>query len=199
MYKYLSIIFSITGWLFSLLSLILYLKERKKNKTILWRDIPVATNSMVEKMKKEFNPDIIFIPNEKGGILVNYLKKSLSNYIVCIFGVGIPKKRADLNKVLFIKDDFYSFSTSKWYAYIPKCIEDYKDKKILILDDFAMSGDFLFSLKEILIDDLGFLKNNIRTMCLATTLTAKGNSKAPDYYWKIFDTTKVYLPWGKPE
>lgn len=62
-----------------------------------------------------------------------------------------------------------------------------------------MTGDFLEKLKDTLTNTVGFNDDNIRSMCLATTIFAKENNKEPDYYWKIFETPKVFLPWGKPE
>lgn len=194
-----SIAIGIIGVLLSAVSLFLYLKEKKKNVTIEWREIPIATNKLSELMKKDFIPDIILVPNEKGGVIVNFLKKALPTYTNCIFGVGTPTKCVNSNSVKFDSMDFYSFSTHKWNTCIPKYIENYKDKKLLIVDDIAMTGDFLYELKKLLIEQVGFDEKSIKTMCLATTEIAISNKKAPNYYWKKFDTSNVYLPWGKPE
>ena len=199
MFNICSIVIGILGSLLSAISLALFLKEKKKNKTIYWRDIPIAMNYLSEKMKKDFIPEIILIPNEKGGVLANFLKKSLPYNAVCIFGIGMPKKRANIDDTYYVSNDFINFSTAKWDAYLPKCLFEYRDKKLLILDDFTMTGDFLEKLKDTLTNTVGFNDDNIRSMCLATTIFAKENNKEPDYYWKIFETPKVFLPWGKPE
>lgn len=194
-----SILIGIIGIVLSAISILLFLKEKQKNRTIYWKDIPVAAGSLSEKIRKEFNPDIILIPNEKGGVVANFFKKSFPKYINCIFGVGIPIKRINTSETNFISNDFYFFKTQKWYAYIPKYISHYNDKRILIIDDFAMTGDFLIELKRTLINHAGFEEQNIKTMCIATTEFAVANEKSPDYYWKKFDSSKVYLPWGRPE
>lgn len=194
-----SIAIGIIGILLSAVSLFLFLKEKKKSVTIEWKEIPIAINSLSELMKKEFIPDIILVPSEKGGVIVSFLKKTLPTYTNCIFGIGTPIKRVNSNFAEFNSKDFYSLSTHKWNTYIPTFIVKYKSKKILIVDDIAMTGDFLYELKKLLIEQVGFDENNIKTMCLATTEIAIGNNKAPNYYWKKFDTSNVYLPWGKPE
>ena len=199
LFNIISILIGIIGIVLSAISILLFLKEKQKNRTIYWKDIPVAASSLSEKMRKEFNPDIILIPNEKGGVIANFFKKSFPSYINCIFGVGIPIKRINISETNFISDDFYFFKTQKWYAYIPKYISHYKDKRILIIDDFAMTGDFLIELKRTLINHAGFKEQNIKTMCIATTEFSVENGKSPDYYWKKFDSSKVYLPWGRPE
>lgn len=75
----------------------------------------------------------------------------------------------------------------------------YNTNNLLIVDDFAMSGEYLEKLKECLIHELGFQPSKIRTLCLATTQVAVNNNTAPNYSWRISDSAIVYLPWGRPQ
>ncbi len=187
------------GTIISFISFIQYHKEKRKNKSIKWDDLQIAITHMYKKIKEEFVPDILFIPNEKGGVLANLIKKNLKLCTPCIFGIGVSKKYTKYKINNNLIDDYYIFETTKWIAYLPKILKKYKDKKLLVIDDFVMTGDFAFELKKKLVHDIGFDESNIKIMSLATTQIAIDSQKGPDYYWKSFDSSKVYLPWGIPE
>ena len=91
--------------------------------------------------------------------------------------------------------------TTKWHVYMPNIIKTTANKsniKILIIDDFTMSGDFLFSLKKEL-NNLGYIPQNIRSCSIAVTSVAQNTNKAPDYYYKEVEDSNFYFPWGKAE
>ena len=71
-----------------------------------------------------------------------------------------------------------------------------KNVKVLIVDDFAMSGD---SLKEIvnLLEKKGFKRENIRTATIVCTPNAYDIRKQPNYYCIKNDYKEFNFPWGK--
>lgn len=174
-------------------------ETEKKSRTINWQDVSIAAKYLAQKIGEQHKPDIIYIPNIKSGILVHFIKDYFMEYIPIIVGQSISKKQFSEKSTTKIldKEQYLFFETKKWYSYIPNNMLDYKDKKLLIIDDFAMSGDFLQVLKNTLIN-AGFQEKNIITMCIATTEVAIKSENAPTYYWKDFTTTDVYMPWGKP-
>lgn len=191
--------FSIISFIYAIYCSYRLKKKEKEQKSITWEDVNIATKDLVKKIEKEFQPDVIYIPNVKSGLIVHFAKDYFSEYIPVILGQTILKKQYPKSSTEKIEnqDDYLYFETNKWYAYIPKSLLPFKHKNLLIIDDFAMSGDFLEKLVNQLIDN-GFAKNKIITSCLATTEVAIANKKSPTFYWKKFSTIDIYMPWGKP-
>lgn len=193
-----SIFFTIISLIYAIYCHNILKKAELKERTIDWQDVNVAAKYLAQEIGEQHKPDLIFIPNIKSGILVHFIKDYFMEYIPIIVGQSISKKQFSENSINKIanKEQYLFFETKKWYCYIPKSIIAYKDKKIIIIDDFAMSGDFLQALKITLIK-AGFQEEQIITMCIATTKVAIKSENAPTFYWKGFATTDVYMPWGK--
>ena len=113
-----------------------------------------------------------------------------------LVGTLIWRKHKERNEDPLDLSGYYLYTTNKWYAYVPEVIFVNKKIKVLIVDDFAMSGDFIYGFKEYLLKN-GFNDSNIKTACVITTNVAINNNKAPNYYWKTVDSDDFYFPWGK--
>lgn len=87
-------------------------------------------------------------------------------------------------------------TTKKWQLLIPELLFSDTKKKLLIVDDFAMTGDFLFILKDELIK-YGYKPYNIKSITIATTRLAIENNTAPDLYWRKNADSNFFFPWGK--
>ena len=168
-------------------------KQRKK---IDWTDIQACANDLGKDLKKtKFKPDIIFTPGLRGATFVNLLQNEISKEIPVFVGISFWKennKNFDLN----LYEDFYTIETSKWFVLIPKILISQKKQKILIVDDYTMSGDFLQIITNLLVDN-GIDKKNIKSMTIATTKVAIENHKEPDYFWMTTSDSNFYFPWGK--
>jgi len=170
------------------------IKLQKIRKRFEWSDIQSSANDLGSRIKRDrFNPDLIFTPGLKGGTFVNLLINELSKPTPVYVGISFWK--AGVLEQTEISD-YDIIETNKWYVSIPKSLLKQKDKKILIVDDFVMSGDFLFKLVELLVLN-GFKKDNIRSVSIITTKIAIQNHKSPDYYWFESFDTDFYFPWGK--
>lgn len=195
--NYLNIIFGITT-LLGFGATIYYgrkaIKLENKRKKIEWTDLQSSSNDLGNKLKKDkFSPDLIFTPGLKGATFVNLLQNELKTNTPVYVGVSYWKQE---NNGVLKEDNFEYIETNKWYVAIPKNLLDQSEKKILIVDDFVMSGDFLDRLKKLLLN-AGFKANNIKSMSVVTTSIAVGNLKAPDYYWFETPDLNFYFPWGK--
>lgn len=176
--------------------------QKRKNRSIQWTHLDRAIKSIILPMKQNFVPDILYAPTQKSGAVVELILPYLQSYTPTIFGLGISKRDYDFDEAqsrILNAGAYYHFETTKWHAYIPKSIRAYRERKILIVDDFAMSGEYLKALKEFLIHKVGFDPKKIKTLCLATTEVAVNNGLAPDYCWRTTDNATIYLPWGKPK
>jgi hypoxanthine phosphoribosyltransferase len=164
----------------------------KARKKLEWIDLQTSSSELSTKVKKEFLPNVICTPGLHGATFVNILISELGE--IPVF-VGVSSWKNNVGAIKQLKG-YFLIETNKWYVHIPETTLDFKGQNLLIVDDFAMSGDFLEKLKEFFISN-GFDKKNIRTMCIATTKVAVHNHKAPDYYWMEASDDSFYFPWGK--
>lgn len=194
-----SLFFTVVSFLYAIYCHYKMQQAEKRTRTINWQDVSDGSKYLAKMIGEHHKPDIIYIPNIKSGIIVHFIKDYFMEYIPIIVGQSISKKQFEVDSISKIIDidNYLFFESNKWYSFIPMNILDYKDKKLLIIDDFAMSGDFLKLLKNTL-KNAGFKNENISTMCLATTEVAIQSENAPTFFWKDFSTTDIYMPWGKP-
>lgn len=172
-------------------------KKNKKLKAVTWSDIHSATKFFWKNLKKQnFKPDFIISPGPKGGIIAQLIEDFYDDEIPILSGFLERKKPKSIN----VENDLI-ISTSKWNVHMPISLNTFEKKdeiKLLIVDDFAMSGDFLYSFKDKLVE-LGYLEENIFSCVVAVTKVALDANKRPSYYWKIVDDKEFYFPWGKAE
>lgn len=166
---------------------------KRTRKKLEWTEIQTGTSELSAKIKREYTPELILTPGLRGSTIANLFLNVFDTNIPTFVGISYWKE----NKKESIKfRDYIHVSTQKWNVYIPKEILEFTDKKLLIIDDFAMSGDFLEKIKKLLISN-GYSSNNIKTFCITTTNVAISNKKAPDFYWMITENDNFYFPWGK--
>lgn len=170
-------------------------RRARELKTITWLDLQSATKFFWKKLKSiKFEPTFIVTPGQKGGIIAQLLSDFYEEEIPIITGFLKSKDEKQ------VKDDNYLvLSTTKWHVHIPTFLKTYEKKdtvKLLIVDDFVMSGDFLGTLKELLLE-LGYLEKNICSCAVAVTTVAMDAHKGPTYYWKLASDKNFYFPWGK--
>ncbi len=79
-------------------------------------------------------------------------------------------------------------------VYIQNFIKEYENNKVLIIDDYVASGNFLYAFTERLTKKLEFKDYNIRTICIAASTK---NKTLPNYYFTEVVAGDCYFPWGE--
>lgn len=176
-----------------------YLKARTL-KTISWTDVHNGTKYIWKELRHlHYNPDVMISPDPKSGI-VAYMLTKFFDYDIFV-DVGQAMRKSASISMMDAPEHFSIISTNKWKVLLSKQLEHMKEKenvRILIVDDFVLSGDFNSQLTEWL-KNQGYKEENIMVCCLAVTKVAISSAKAPDLYWKIVDDENFYFPWGKAE
>lgn len=176
-----------------------YIKERAL-KTISWDDIQNGVRYIWKKLKKiEFVPDIMISPDPKSGIIAFTLAQYFDKDI--LIDVGQAFRRESTVSQMFSDECYTVVKTNKWKVLLSKqleCIQNKENVKILVVDDFILSGDFNTKLIDFLIQQ-GYKEENIIVCCLAVTKVAISSAKSPNYSWKTVDDEDFYFPWGKAE
>lgn len=172
-------------------------RKNRKLKTVAWSDIQSATKFFWRKLKhEEFKPTFIITPGQKGGIIAQLISDFYEEEIPIFSGFLFPKNQGKVED-----ENYLILSTTKWHVHMPIFLKTCKQKdmvKLLIVDDFVMSGDFLYMLKNTLLE-LGYLEKNIYSCAIAVTKVAMDANKAPSFHWKVVDDKDFYFPWGKAE
>lgn len=191
---------SIVGTLLGACGVVLTIASNRKNKklkAVSWSDIQSATKFFWRKLKhKKFEPTFIITPGQKGGIIAQLIDDFYEEEIPIFSGFLETKDKEQVED-----DNYLTLSTTKWYVHMPISLKTCKQKdrvKLLIVDDFVMSGDFLYLLKNTLLE-LGYLEQNICSCAIVVTKVAIDAKKSPDYHWKVVNDKDFYFPWGKAE
>lgn len=192
-----SFLIGVIGTALSALGIFLTIRSNKatrKSKTIDWGQLQTASKYLCKKIKKkDFTPQIIITPGQKGGIISQLIIDYLDIQIPIYCGYLLSKENP-INESL--SQNYILIETTKWYVYLPKCLENSTSYNILIVDDFVMSGDFLHKLLERL-HQYGYEDESIISCSVATTSVAIKTNKQPTFYWKVIDAEDSYFPWGK--
>ncbi len=172
-------------------------KLQKELKRITWSDLVIAAREFRIKINKVFKPDIIFSPCRRGATIAN-LFIGVNENIFLFVGVREDIRDGDKFKCIpeKLNEHWDTIGTNKYKQYIPKQLLENKQAKLLILDDFAMSGDSLLAITDYLIKN-GFDRSNIKTATIVCTDAAFDAKKMPDFFWLKSPHTDFYFPWGK--
>ena len=167
-------------------------KFEKKLKVMDWNEVNIAMNKLYKK------PDVIVAPGARGAILAELLLDRLSHAIPIYTGISLIWGCNDSNNASIDFNGYKKISNiCEWNIFIPNAVfEIPKDKKVLIVDDFTVAGEFPEKVRKLFIDE-EFDKNNIKTMYLIITYAVELANRKPDYYYKIAESKEYYFPWGE--
>lgn len=168
---------------------------QKAKKTLTWHDLEVVSDSLTSSLKRDdFMPEVILVPGLRGGIIAELLLNRLDRSIPVLTGVSYR----DFSRTKRLNIDGYEkFEISDdWDILIPKAVFNFKEKRILIVDDFCLTGEFFQKLRQYLLNN-GFHKDKIRGFYAVITNVTKSAGRVPDYYSFITEDDYFYFPWGK--
>lgn len=168
------------------------MRAQKQSNTIDWSQMHSAAKTLCKNIKK-FKPNVIICPGQKGGIFAQLIVDNLELKIPIYTGFIVSVSDTIDSS---LTENYFNIDTTKWHVFLPLSIKNTINCKVLIVDDYVMSGDFLFKLKKTLIE-YGYGDDKVKSCSIVTTNVAKLANKAPDYYWKIVDAEECYFPWGK--
>jgi len=169
-------------------------KLERKRKTLEWSDILMAADDLAKAIKRtKFIPEVIFSPSVRGGIVAELVSQSLHLSTPVILGFSEWKYGELFDGDLTAYD---SFDTSRWTVHLPRMLYCNVDRRILIVDDLAMSGDALAQIK-LKLEENGCPKDNIKTATVVASKISGQNHKAPDHCWMETESTDFFFPWGK--
>jgi hypoxanthine phosphoribosyltransferase len=173
------------------------LNERRRRRQVLhrqqrfeWEHIYQGVRQLCKRISRDgFRPDALIAIPGAGLIPVELAVIEWGDFlpVYTIHQEPVTRNPSTLPSV--------TFETSKWRYFVPSDLLSLNHLSILLLDDYAHSGDTLRELRRAL-EAHGFAHDRIRTAALIATTGLKEVAKAPDYVWFWVDTFDVHMPWG---
>jgi hypoxanthine phosphoribosyltransferase len=174
-------------------------KMKKDAKTIRWSDLPHIANFVCEKCNKtDFRPDIIFTSDVGCCYLAKEISSKLPGNPIILNGILIKKRRNEnIIPELLRNEYFIILNSNTWHMLLPKSIFKYKDKRILFVSEWVVTGGLIKLIKDYMQNE-HIPEENCKSFAIATTKLAKEYGLSPDFYWKeISPGDDLFLPWGK--
>ena len=160
-----SVIMNAIGWIVTVLggpSAVYFIYTKiKYRKNISWKKImKEGIEDLAQKVEK-INPDYIITFSGRGSIVCSLVVTELDNK----YPVYMCLLKRRYNKNFLNPQNWTSFDTSKWTIFVPDEVLNFKDKKILIIDDLTNSGETIEKLTQHLIKH-GINNQNLFSMAL---------------------------------
>ena len=185
-------------------------KYRNRLRTVTWDELRMHSQDLRKKIEfrqpeipetgqpkiPPFQPDIIFTPCRRGATVAN-LMYGVDQNILLYVGIRVDNYRGT-PKINHLQAHGWAVAqTAKYDHWIPDILlkDPYKSKNLLILDDFAMSGDSIDKIKSFFIENN--FEGKIVTATIICTTIAKSANKAPDHYSHLTEYDDFSFPWGK--
>jgi hypoxanthine phosphoribosyltransferase len=142
-----------------------------------WHDVKRMSIDLAIDIKKIFSPQIILAIDAKSAIIAEMIRNKINEEIPIFVGTSLlrsnsldSKFKPDIgNGEIYVHDDFNSlkfFRTDSWYVHIPGFISDFENKKILIVQDYARTGEIVEEIRSLLINKWHFEEENIHACYL---------------------------------
>ena len=166
----------------------------RASQTLSWEDVAVAADDLAAAIARSgFQPDLFLALSVRSGIIAHFIAKHLTPTRPVLVGI-VEWKEEDL----FSGDlsAYDAFDTSKVRIHIPKALYANNKCRVLLVEDFIMSGDGMAETRSRL-EAHGFPSHAIRTAALIVTGIALARHRGPDHYWKKVDSLDFFFPWGR--
>jgi hypoxanthine phosphoribosyltransferase len=161
-----------------------------------WEDVASGCRALAQKAIKRWKPECVVFFCGPSGIVANLMIQYADHFVPCHM-IVIDKARFRGSKPGFEIVGHKRIETTKWYLHVPDALmTSGSGRKVLVIDDVAISGDSLLLIKNVLVD-AGLQREQIRTCALVCTQIAKNTNKAPDFHYYMVGGSDFYLPWGQ--
>jgi hypoxanthine phosphoribosyltransferase len=166
----------------------------RRQRDLDWPRFTSATADLARSIdRSDFMPDLILALSERGAMVAHLVARELRRQvpILTLAYLGRPDDRASI-------PGHESLRGSKAVSFLPDRIGDLGDQRILLIDDFVMSGDGLARVRRALLAR-GFEPDRLRSGAVIATRLSIANKKGPDFYARETNDFDFHFPWGRAE
>ncbi|HQV03063.1 MULTISPECIES: phosphoribosyltransferase family protein [unclassified Novosphingobium] len=169
-------------------------KLNRRMRSVDWSDVVVWSRALGKKVSKEFQPDMIYATDARGGMIAAIMQDSMNSLNVSLSGTTIWKDQYQTPPDLKL---FEMIDDKKVAVGVLKIKASNDLQKVLIVDDLTVTGGNMERIKEIFVKKLGFAAENVKTCTLLASETSIANKRAPDYYHHSCASLDFDFPWGR--
>jgi len=167
---------------------------------VTWDEIRLGSRELRSKFEHDFHPTAVFAPCRRGATIANLMFDTSENILLHV-GIRTDKRVKDQEMSTHLPTkDWKVVETDKYYHYVPRALIDFLhanlDAKLLVLDDFAMTGDSLKGFTDFF-ESQGVKRENIKTVALVGTRASIEGKNLPDLCWFKTTEEQFYFPWGR--
>src|SRR5262245_60892694 len=164
----------------------------RRQRDLDWPRFRNAASDLARSVDRSgFMPDFILAISDRGAIVGHLVARELRRQIPILTVGYLDGLDDDL-----VMPGFASLRGTKATAFLPEAVQDMHDKKLLLVDDFVMSGDGLMRVTTQLLK-YGFEADRIRTGAVVATRLAIANSKGPNFFAREARDYDFFFPWGR--
>lgn len=166
----------------------------RRQRDLDWPRFRSAASDLARAVdRSDFTPDVILALSERGAMAAHLIAREL-HHQVPIITAGYLNAPGDAVEL----PGFMALHGTKATVYLPERINELSDRRVLLVDDFVMSGDGLATAVRTL-TEAGHSPERIRTAAVVTTRLAIANRKGPDFRAREAHDFDFYFPWGRAQ
>jgi hypoxanthine phosphoribosyltransferase len=163
----------------------------KRQRDLDWPRFRNAASDLARSVDRSgFMPDFILAISDRGAIVGHLVARELRRQIP-ILTVGYLDDPNDL-----VIPGFVTLNGTKTTALLPEAVQSLHDRKVLLVDDFVMSGDGLLRVQTQLLK-YGFDADRIKSGAVVATRLAIANRKGPTFFAREARDYDFFFPWGR--
>jgi hypoxanthine phosphoribosyltransferase len=167
-------------------------KLSKRRISFNWEELHTGSRDLARQVRRSrFIPDLIISISVRGATVAGIVTLEFNSSVPLLMCIQEDKSAP----FRFRPGDHVVVESDKWRIHLPEALLAHNDKKLLIVDDFTMSGGTLAAVRQEL-EMRGWGSKNIRTATLVCTAQANDLGKGPDFYWWLAESHIFYFPWG---
>lgn len=166
----------------------------RRERDLDWPRFRSAASDLARSVdRSDFMPDIILALSERGAMVAHLVARELRRQvpILTVAYLSRPDPSVEI-------PGYEALHRTKAVIFIPEQLAGLRDRRLLLLDDFVMSGDGLDAIVALLLAQ-GFKRRDIRSGSVVATKLAIASKKGPDYYGREVRDFDFYFPWGRAE
>ncbi|WCN83810.1 phosphoribosyltransferase [Micromonospora sp. LH3U1] len=166
----------------------------RRERDLDWPRFRSTTSDLARSIdRSDFMPEVILALSERGAMVAHLVARELRRQvpIVTVAYLGRPDGNADI-------PGYEAIHGTKAVLFLPERIGELQGRRLLLLDDFVMSGDGLHATIAALLGK-GFDRQDIRSGAVVATKLSIVSKKGPDYFGREARNFDFYFPWGRAE
>jgi len=166
----------------------------RRQRDLDWPRFRSAASDLARSVdRSDFMPDVILALSERGAMVAHLVARELRSQVPIVTAAYLSRPDEEVEL-----PGFEALRGTKAVTFLPDRLAELSGRRVLVLDDFVMSGDGLSAAVRSL-RDRGFPAERIRSGAVVATRLSIANKKGPDYWAREARDFDFYFPWGRAE